>query len=70
MADLAREMLEYEVHALRNLTTVMLIQVQLYARQHPEAQPLADLLVGWKQRMLDAEMEALRDPVKRRARPE
>jgi hypothetical protein len=63
------EMAQWEIHALRGLVTVLVIQVQVYAKQHPEARPLANALVGFKTHMKEAQIEALTDPVKRRMRP-
>ena len=66
---LSVEMAEWEIHALRGLVTVLVVQVQLYAREHPEAAPLAKSLVEFKKNVQDAQLEALIDPVKRRMRP-
>jgi hypothetical protein len=63
------EMAQWEIHALRGLVTVLVIQVQVYARQHPEARPLAHALVNFKTHMKEAQLEALMDPIKRRLRP-
>ena len=38
---LSWEMAQWEIHALRGLATVVVIQVQMYAKAHPEARPLA-----------------------------
>jgi hypothetical protein len=67
---LSWEMAQWEIHALRGLATVLVIQVQMYAKQHPEARPLAHALVSLKTHMKEAQIEALMDPVKRRLRPD
>jgi hypothetical protein len=64
------EMAQWEIHALRGLVTVLVIQVQVYAKEHPEARPLASALVSFKTHMKEAQLEAFMDPIKRRMRPD
>jgi hypothetical protein len=64
------EMAQWEIHALRGLVTVLVVQVQVYAKSHPEARALARALVSFKANMRNAQLEALRDPNKRRLRPD
>ena len=62
------EMAQWEIHALRGLVTALVIQVQVYAKSHPEARPLARALVSFKTHMKEAQLQALKDPAKRRMR--
>jgi hypothetical protein len=63
------EMAQWEIHALRSLVTAFVVQLQAYAREHPEAGALARALVSFKTHVKEAQLEALTDPVKRRMRP-
>ena len=67
---LSWEMAQWEIHALRGLVTALTMQVQAYAREHPEARPLARAVVTFKTHMKEAQLEALVDPAKRRVRPD
>jgi hypothetical protein len=62
---LAWEMAQWEIHALRGLVTTLVLLVQIYARSHPEAKPLARHLVQVKDHLREDQIEALMDPVKR-----
>lgn len=64
------EMLEWEVHWLRGMVGVMVITVQVWARDHPEVEPLAEHLVAIKDTLAVVQLEALRDPAKRGVRRE
>lgn len=58
-------MQEWEVHSLRGLVTNLVIETQLYARAHPEAQALADRALELKQTQYDSHLEELKAQVVR-----
>lgn len=67
---LAYEMLEFEVHFVRNALTAALIRAQMYQKTHPHdprAHEIVDVLDELRHRIEDALMKALRDPDTRRA---
>lgn len=71
-ASLAWEMLEWEVHHWRAAFGVALLRAQLHTRRHPDdeaAKQLTAALMGIKKRMEEAQLEAMMDSGKRRARP-
>lgn len=65
---LADEMGQWEIHALRNVVTQIVVEVQLWAREHPEVQPLADKCVSLKDRFRERQEAALNDPAVRHDR--
>jgi hypothetical protein len=68
MMTLADEMMNWEVHALRNLVTALILFTQQHARRHPEAQPLADRFVLLKNQLRERQLAALTDPERRHER--
>jgi len=67
--SLAWEMCCWECHALRNELQASTLSVELYAHTHPSARPMLLEMVESKERMDTAQLAALRDPSKRKARP-
>lgn len=41
---------QWELHSLRNLTTALILEAQVYARAHPEAVGMAESMVAMKDR--------------------
>lgn len=72
-AALAWEMLEWEVHHWRAAFGVALLRAQVLARSRPtdeSARALVTALIGVKNHMEEAQLEAMFNPAKRRERPE
>jgi hypothetical protein len=67
---LAWEMAQWEVHALRGLVGILVVETQLYARSNPEAKALAEGFVQHRKSYLARQLEALQDPIKRGMREE
>jgi len=68
ISRLSYEMAQWEIHALRTLLTIIILRVQYYSRRHPAALELSETLVLLKQRLNDAQLEALLDPKHREER--
>ncbi len=62
------EMAEWEIHALRGLISVALVQTRLLARRIPEAAPIANMLEAAKDKLMADALVAMRDPAKRNER--
>jgi hypothetical protein len=68
ISDLAWEMAQYEVHALRNELNGVTMRVAVYAHHHPDARTLLDEVNDSKEKLDADSLKALRNPAMRKVR--